>query len=184
MKVFQISLTSMVLIFFSHPVFSYTVYPLSDEYIPEMQQEAYHKFLLTGDASHADLSRLDLRYAVNSLRENKGDGFRINFSYADVSRVNYAHTNLNRANFLRAQCQGACFSGCSLLKANLGEANLSKAVLKGSCLQGAILKRANLTDANFNDANLTGADFTGAIITGALFENAILDNVKGLTLEE
>jgi uncharacterized protein YjbI with pentapeptide repeats len=154
--------------------------PISFDEIPLAQRDAYSDFFNTGNGAGSDLSYLDLRYAIVSLRERKGVSFRINCTYADISRANFSQANLFRANFLRSTAVGTYFAQANLSQANLCAANLSKAIFTGAQLTGANFTKANVTGANFSHADLTGADFRGAIIEGANFNNAILTGVVGL----
>src|SRR5437667_8130285 len=96
------------------------IHPISLDQIPLEQQDCYTHFFNSGNASECDLSYLDLRYAIESLRERKGNSFRFSFAYADISRANLSRMNLVRTQFLRAKAIGAYFAQADLSYASFG----------------------------------------------------------------
>jgi uncharacterized protein YjbI with pentapeptide repeats len=133
----------------------------------------------------------------------KLNGFRTNFSQADLSFVRAPHANLQSdltdanlegalltdASFFEAKLAGACFVRANLCRALLTRADITnadftQANLQGSNLRGldlrlacfdfAIFSRANLQECNLEGLELSGADFEGADLRGALLTSSTI----------
>jgi uncharacterized protein YjbI with pentapeptide repeats len=72
------------------------------------------------------------------------------------------------------------FTDANLRGANLNGVNLEKATLLRADLSGATLRDANLKDANLTEAQAVGTDFTRAFLTGACIASWNIDSTTVL----
>jgi len=105
------------------------------------------------DLSNADLSGIDLSYAVL---------FQVNLSGADLRGADLGDAALHGTNLA-----GADLSGADLSDADLVGANLNNAVLVDTDLSRSDVDFASISGASFVSADLALADFSDAIDAGS-----------------
>jgi uncharacterized protein YjbI with pentapeptide repeats len=125
---------------------------------PQDKQESFYKFLQTGQCDKCDLSGLDLREAIQTLRSQ---GKTIYLKQADVSGSNLSNVDLSGAHFRKAKLVDTNLENSNLQNANLPGTDLTNANLINANLKGAVLRNAIVTGALFNGADLTGAGMRG-----------------------
>ena len=110
------------------------------------------------------------------------DGYRFDFSNANLSnahldRANLAKANLRGANLVKASLIKANLSRAKLLEANLSRAKLYKADLSDANLLRTDLSEADLFKTDLSEANLVQTNLSRANLTEARVVDVDLSNV-------
>lgn len=103
----------------------------------------------------------------------RGEGKRIDVSYADLAGV-----RLSKKNLLDLDLSDSDFSGADLGEATFTGSVLASANFTNSRLADAILTSSDFYNANFSGADLRNADFRGASLVRAHFRKVNLTEVR------
>lgn len=159
--------------------------------ITKLSKKDYvQNFSTTGTCVNCDLSNIDLRKIIKTLKDEYidinlegSDVNGCNFSVIEYSNENvYAHlagSNFKNSNLTKSNFKYANLTNALLTKTDMSYTNLSYANLSGANLTGANLTRADLSYANLSGANLAGADLTGVDLSHANLSGA---NLTGANL--
>ncbi|WP_261225248.1 pentapeptide repeat-containing protein [Ancylothrix sp. D3o] len=115
---------------------------------------------------------------VRRLLTHPQEGWKGNFSHANLKGANLIQANLTLASLKKAHLTDSELTDILLSEANLTDANLTNANLTGANLEGANLTDANLINANLTGANLEGANLNCANLNGANLTNANLEGAN------